>query len=99
MKERTEREMRRNNILITVLNSGDIKEKEDLEYWIRNKMGVTVSLRRMWKAKKGEMIGAECKDRIEKEEIMKVKKEKLEGEEIYIAHDKTWQERERTSGR
>ena len=45
------------------------------------------------------MIGAECKDRDEKEAIMKVKREKLEGEEIiYISHDRTWKERERTSG-
>ena len=43
---------------------------------------------------KGEMIRAECKDREQKEEIMKVKKEKLEGEEIYISHDRTWKERE-----
>ena len=40
------------------------------------------------------MIGAECKDRDQKEEIMKVKKEKLEGEVIYISHDSTWKERE-----
>ena len=94
MKERTERERRRNNILITGLNGGEIKEKTDLEQWIKNKMGVAVNLKRVWKAKKGEMIGAECKERSEKEEIMKVKKEKLEGEEIFISHDKTWTERE-----
>ena len=94
MKERDERERRRNNILITGLNHENIKEKADLENWLEEKMGVLTNLKRMWKAKKGKMIGAECKDRDEKEAIMKVKREKLEGEEIYISHDRTWKERE-----
>ena len=95
LKERKERERRRNNILITGIKHERIKKKTDLEEWIKEKMGVAGNLKRIWKAKKGEMIGAECKDRDQKEEIIKVKKEKLEGEKIYISHDRTWKEGER----
>ena len=94
LREREERERRRNDILITGIKHERIKEKTDLEEWVKEKMEVAVNIKRIWKAKKGQMIGAECKDRDQKEEIMKVKKEKFEGEEIYISHDRTWKERE-----
>ena len=63
MKERDKRERRRDNILITGIKHEIMKEKVNLEEWIKGKKGVAVNLKTMWKAKKGELIGAECRQK------------------------------------
>ena len=47
LREREERERRRNNILIKGIKQEKIKEKTDLEEWIKEKMGVAVNIKRM----------------------------------------------------
>ena len=93
MKEREEKDRKRNNIIIYGKEADGIKNKEELKEKIKERLKLEVDFERVWRTgKKKEIMGAECKNAALKEEIMKGKN-KLKGVDLFIAHDQTWKER------
>ena len=74
IREKEEREKRKINLIISGLKVAIEKEKESIEEWMRNELGQDLELKSTWRlGKRRELIGVECKDRAEKERIMKSK--------------------------
>lgn len=91
--EEWERERRRNNIIITGLETERRMERKEIEEWVEKELEVKVKIVRIWTIKgRRSMIGAECANREEKEKVMKGKS-KLKGKRIYIDNDRTFKER------
>lgn len=89
--EEVERERKRNNIVIAGLK-GEGMDRAGLERWIEEQLGVKAEVRKTWiiRGRIGNRMGAELKDRDEKEKIMAIKNQ-LKGKDI--DHDMTWRER------
>ncbi|KAJ8677801.1 hypothetical protein QAD02_013588 [Eretmocerus hayati] len=69
--------------------------KERVEQWLEEQLQVSCKVIRAWRMRspKEEMIGLECESSEKWKEIM-TNKSKLEGTDVYIEKDLTWQERE-----
>lgn len=90
--EDSERERKKKNIIVS---GTEIKDKDTLEKWIDEKLGVKVAVRKIWILRniKGA-IGAQIETNEQKTSIMKNKKKlRQEKERIFINNDTTWLER------
>lgn len=91
--EEADRDKRKKNITIS---GTDFQNKDQLKEWINRKLGVNVTIRKIWKIiNKEKTIGAQLETIEQKQEIMRNKKKlRSEKDKVYINNDETWAERQ-----
>lgn len=95
MREKKDREERKNNIIIKGLNVGKGRNglEKKVEEFVKERLGVEAKVERARLIGGGRVIQAKIKDQENKRRIME-SKSRLGKEEIYIENDRTVKERE-----